>query len=108
MAKRDTDFLGIDSDIDYQWDQIKLGLFLVIATCLFKNNVSPRSKLIFAMVIKIIVSSGDSGSDFFVAFSLFSNGFWTWALVVLAVDYIPGWHVLFSNVTLNAWKDVKK
>ena len=88
------------------WAQLNLGLVLAIATCLFKNNVSTRSKLIFVMTVKMAISLSDSGSDFFVAASLFSEDFGTWAIIVLGVDYIPGWLVLVSNISTDAWREV--
>lgn len=106
IVSETTHFTNTSSDTACRWDQINLGLFLTIATCLFKDNVSMRSKLVLVVVLKMMVSFGDSTSDFFVAFSLFHNGLWTWAVVVLVIDYIPGWQVLLSNVTLNYWKDV--
>ena len=90
-----------------RWGEIDLGLALAVVTCLSNNGLSIRAKIILAMVMNMTISSGDTISDICIAIFLFSKSYWKWGITEIFVDYLPGWVVLLSNITIKSWKNVQ-
>ena len=86
-----------------RWSQIEMGILQTILTKCFKN-ISHKTSVLFALISNIIFSLFDTGSDFAVAFKLFANGEWWYGIVVLIVDYLPGWELLIHNLCSENWR----
>ena len=73
------------------------------------KKVEVLTTIQLAMLIKIGVSLGDTGSDMNVAYRLWNqeDDGWKWAIVILLIDYLPAWQVLVNSITTGAWKELK-
>ena len=90
-------------------DTIDLGLFHTLAKCLIGKDVSktkPITAIRFAQTCKIVLSSLDTISDVSVALTLCAQEEYGCAGLVLAIDYLPSWQVLFHGLKSPAWKRV--
>ena len=89
-----------------RWNEINLGLFQVIITKLLKNG-SQKTSIILAVIGNIIFSLIDTSSDLVIAYTLYSNNEWEYALIVVIIDYLPGWQLLIHNISSPRWKKLK-
>ena len=92
--------------IPSRWNRIDLGLLQTIISKCFKN-LSKKCCVISTIVCNIIFSVFDTCSDLVVAFTLFAEGKWEYGLVVLMLDYVPGWELLIHNLFSKNWREQK-
>ena len=88
-----------------RWQKIDLGLLQSILKYWHKN-VSRKTSIVFAVFSNILFSLFDTWSDLSVAYILFANGEWELGLVVIFVDYLPGWELLIHNLCSKKWRQL--
>ena len=89
-----------------RWSKIDLGIIQTIVAKCFKN-LSQQTSTIFAIISNILFSLFDTCSDLAIAFTLFANEdseSWKYGVVVLIVDYLPGWELLVHNLCSEKWR----
>ena len=85
-----------------RWNSINLGLLQTVISGCFKN-VSQKTSIILTMVCNIFFSIFDTCSDLAVAYTLLYGDEWKYAIIVLVLDYIPGWQLLIHNLCSENW-----
>ena len=88
-----------------RWQNIDLGLLQSILKYWYKN-VSRKTSIVFAVISNILFSLFDTWSDISVAYILFASGEWELGLVVVIVDYLPGWELLLHNLCSEKWRQL--
>ena len=89
-----------------RWSKIDLGFLQAIVMSCFKN-VSRKTSMVFTITLNILFSLFDIGSDFYVAITLFASGEWEYGIVVMVIDYLPGWELLIHNFFSKRWSRMK-
>ena len=89
-----------------RWNSINLGLLQTVISSCFKN-VSEKTSIILTIASNIIFSIFDTCSDLAVAYTLFYEDEWEYAIIVLILDYIPGWQLLIHNLCSKNWNLVE-
>ena len=88
-----------------RWKKIDLG-FLQSILKYWHKNVSRKTSIVFAVFSNILLSLFDTCSDLSVAYVLFASGEWKLGLVVIFVDYLPGWELLLHNLCSKKWRQL--
>ena len=86
-----------------------LGLFHTLAKYwIGKTNIEedPSRAIISTHIAKIVLSFLDTISDLTVAWTLYEEQEYYWALSVMMVDYLPSWQVLLHGLWSKAWKEL--
>ena len=70
------------------------------------KNVTRKTSLILTMILNILFSLFNIASDFYVAITLFCNGEWEYGALVILLDYLPGWELVFHNLSSQKWRKI--
>ena len=101
LTKKNID-LKVNKD-QQRWQIVEFGLIPILLKLLLKN-VSEKACGTLTILITSAISIGDTVSDFVVFFTLLYYEHYSWALVVVTVDYLPSWDILAHNTTSPKWK----
>lgn len=104
LTNRNID-LKIDKDQN-RWQMVNFGLIPTFLKLLLKN-ISEKACGTLTILITSAISIGDTVSDFVVFFTLLYYEHYSWALVVVTVDYLPSWDILAHNTTSPKWRKFK-
>jgi hypothetical protein len=86
-----------------RWKIVDLGMVHTLLKILLKN-VSDKVNCILTIFTSILISLSDTISDIVVAITLFAAHHHTWAIIVIVMDYLPGWTLAAHNYLSNKWK----
>ena len=89
-----------------RWNSVDLGLFQTIFIKWFKN-VSQKTSVVLAVLSNIVFSLFDTMSDFAVVYTLCTQNEWKYGIIVMIVDYIPGWQLVVHNLFSEKWSKLR-
>ena len=104
LTKKNID-LKVNKD-QKRWQIVDFGLIPIVLKQLLQN-ISEKTCGTLTILITSAISIGDTVSDFVVFFTLLYYEHYSWALVVVTVDYLPSWDILAHNTTSPKWKKFK-
>ena len=87
----------------YRYDKVHLGLAQTIISKCFKG-LSQRASFVITVLLSVAISVWDTTTDLAVAYLLYVNNHWEYALVVLICDYLPGWQLALHNLYSETWR----
>ena len=88
-----------------RWKIIDLGLLNKIFRFVFQIT-SDKASCICTILTKIAMSFFDIVSDIIVACNLFKVQKYGFGVIVLIVDYLPGWVLILHNTVSETWRTV--
>ena len=86
-----------------RWQLIDFGLIHTVFSLLL-INVSNKTCGVLTILTSVTISIFDSISDLVIAANLFSRKYSALGLIVLVVDYLPGWTLALHNVFSAKWR----
>ena len=86
-----------------RWQNIDLGIVQTIIKKLFKN-LSLKGVITSAIIVTLVLSVADTGSDMAVAYHLFASGSIYCGIAVVICDYLPGWELAVHNMCSDKWR----